>query len=61
MPAMAVEDLRILAKQQVDRQAMAEVLASQLTVRPTKPMLDALDMLRAQTTAWTCIPNRRIQ
>ena len=49
---MAVRDLLILAKQDVGRQEMREVLASMLEVLPTAAMLEALDSIILLTPRW---------
>ena len=56
---MAAEDLRVMAKQGVSLENMREVLASQLEQQPTALMVSALQLMRAQTPSWICLPQNR--
>ena len=51
-PEDAVEDLLILAKQDVPLAEMQEVLSSLLTVQPTQQMRQAVGLLHAFTPRW---------
>ncbi len=55
---MAVEDLRVLAKQGVSFDTLAEVLASMLAVLPTPDMLEALRDLQICTPGFACVQKR---
>ena len=48
----AVDDLRMLAKQGVSLAEMNEVLASLLTVMPTRDMLEGVRLIYQQTPRW---------
>ena len=60
-PAMVVEDLRMLAKQGVSFESIADVLAAQLAVKPTRDMLDALRMVYGTTPGFICVNTRLVQ
>ncbi len=57
-PAMAVEDLRLMARQAVSFDDLREVLASQLAVRPTREMLDALRVLQSAAPSFSFVSAR---
>ncbi len=57
----AVEDLRMLAKQGVSLQEMQEVLATLLTVYPTREMRDAVTQLHRLTPRWGTLHAAAIQ
>ena len=59
-PAMVVEDLRMLAKQGVSFESIADVLAAQLAVKPTRDMLDALRMMYGATPGFICVNTRLV-
>ena len=55
-----VEDLRFLAKQSVSFDTLAEVLSSQLAVRPTADMLDGLRQLQMSAPGFVCMRSRKV-
>ena len=55
---IAVQDLSILARQDVPLAEMEAVLATQLAVRPTREMLDCLRLLHSYTPRFACIRSR---
>ncbi len=57
---MAVEDLRVLAKQAVGFDTLAEVLGTMLAVRPTRDMLEALRDLQTCTPGFACVQKRTV-
>lgn len=57
---MAVEDLRVLVKQAVSFETLAEVLATMLTVLPTPDMLEALRDLQVCTPGFACVHKRTV-
>ncbi len=57
-PGLAVEDLRLMAHQAVGFESLSEVLASQLSVRPTREMLDALRVLQAAAPSFSFVASR---
>ena len=57
---MAVEDLRVLAKQAVGFDTLAEVLGTMLAVRPTRDMLEALRDLQTCTPGCACVQKRTV-
>lgn len=57
----AAEDLRMLAKQGVELHEMEEVMASMLSVLPTQPMKDALQMLYQCTPHWMGLKTALVQ
>ncbi len=59
-PAMVVEDLRMLAKQGVSFESIADVLAAQLAMKPTRDMLDALRMMYCATPGFICVHTRLV-
>ena len=60
-PEDAVEDLIILAKQEVPFPDMEEVLSSMLICIPTPEMLRALKDLSDQIPRWLCLSSSRVQ
>lgn len=59
-PPMVVEDLRMLAKQGVSFESIADVLAAQLAMKPTRDMLDALRMMYSATPGFICVHTRLV-
>ncbi len=59
-PFFCVEDLRFLAKQSVSFDTLAEVLASQLAVRPTADVLDGLRQLQMSAPGFVCMQSRKV-
>ena len=57
----AVEDLRMLAKQDVSLQEMNEVLASMLTMQPTHAMLAGVEQIHQRTPRWGTLCADRVQ
>ena len=57
-PGLAVEDLRLMAHQAVSFEDLSEVLASQLAVRPTREMLDALRVLQLSAPSFSFVSSR---
>ena len=57
----AVEDLMILAKQDVPPEDMKEVLSSQLVSLPTPEMLKALQNLSSRVPRWIWFSSSRVQ
>lgn len=60
-PEDAVEDLIILAKQDVSLESMQEVLSSMLVSLPTPEMLKALRDLSARVPRWVWFSSSRVQ
>lgn len=60
-PEDAVEDLIILAKQEVPWPDMQEVLSSLLICRPTAEMLDALKNIRDRIPRWLSLSTSTVQ
>lgn len=58
---LAVEDLRMLAKQGVSLQEMQEVLETLLAVLPTPEMREAVTLLYEQTPRWGTLKSARMQ
>lgn len=57
-PALAVEDLRLMARQAVSFDDLSEVLASQLSVQPTREMLEALRVLQQSAPSFSFVASR---
>ncbi len=57
----AVEDLRMLAKQDVSLREMNEVLASMLTMQPTPAMLAGVEQIHQRTPRWGTLRAARVQ
>ncbi len=60
-PEDAVEDLIILAKQNVSFDDMREVFSAMLIMQPTREMLKALKDLSDLTPRWLCLSTSRLQ
>ena len=60
-PEDAVEDLIILAKQNVPFADMREVFSAMLIMQPTREMLKALKDLSDLIPRWLCLSTSRLQ
>ena len=60
-PWLAAQNLRLLVKQGLPYETLREVLAAQLTVRPSTAMLDTLRLMQRQTPTWFFSKRRVLQ